>query len=152
MSLLFLLWSISARAETAEPVSLVRYFATTVCYAKENCVGPAVKNLEASQVTMQLEAFRKGNSSGWHAWDRNSLTESGVTLKSEIHVVKHAEPREFRYSIYAMLRSGKREGVVKTIYLKKMEDLRRIVLKDKPVKTGKGTVQAELVLDPVWVE
>lgn len=146
MSLLFLLWSTPVWAEAQETVSLSRYFTTKVCYSGGECVGPTAKNVGAANIQLKLAPFRKMDVQGKDAWEKNSVTEEGVTFKSEIHLIEYARPGKYKYYIYVMLRSGKREGVVKKFNMKSLDELKEVVLEDKPVKTSRGTIQAQLVL------
>lgn len=148
MNLLFLLWVIPTWATDAEPVSLSRYFAINTCDTSSQCTGPGAKNVESANLSLELVPFHKGTLAGWHARDQNSLAMDGVVFQSEIHLVKHAKPGKYAYYIYAMLRSGKRNGKIKTINLKSLKDLGVVVLTDEPVKTAGGTIQAQLVLGP----
>lgn len=146
--LLVLGFSVSSWAAENESVSLSRYFTIKTCYDGQGCVGPAAMQMESANSEIELKPFKKGNVQGVDGWDRQTLTESNIPFKSEIHLIKHSKPGKYKYYLYTMLRSGKRNGKIKTINLKELSDLKEITLTDEPVKVMGGTVQAQLVVGP----
>lgn len=147
---LFLLgFSIPSWATTNESVSLARYFTIKTCYeGQKECTGPVSKQLELANTDIELTPFKKGTSQGLDGWDRQTLTEENIAFNSEIHLIKHLKPGKYKYYIYVMLRSGKRNGKIKKIHLKELSDLKEITLTDEPVKFKGGTLQAQFVLGP----
>jgi hypothetical protein len=139
----------TAEAQSGTILSANRYFVTTVCYAKNECIGPTVKDIEHSSVTFDMQPMRKGDLQGTSALDEISVTEQDVPLKSQIRVTWNAGTRE--YHVYMMLRSGstlERNGVVKTFKLKSWSELQQVVLKDRPITQQGKTISAELYLGP----
>ena len=139
----------TAEAQSGTILSANRYFVTTVCDEKNDCIGPTVKDVERYSVTFNMQSVHKGDLQGTTALDENSVTEQGVPLKSEIRVTWNPGSRE--YNVYMMLRSGstlRRKGVVKTFRLKSWSELQQVVLKDRPIKQQGKTIKAELYLGP----
>jgi len=132
----------------AETISFTRYFTTTVCDSKNNCIGPTVKDIENSQVVLHLRPFRKGGKNGATAADENRLMEEGIPFISGIRITR--DDRNDEYYVHMMLRSGAstaRNGVIKTFTLKDFADLQQVTISDKPIKVNDKTVKVDLVLD-----
>lgn len=138
----------SLRAAGAETFKLSRWFTMKACNGEAKCMGPIAEDKDKAAQTLTLEPFKKGGKEGWHAYDRNELVENGITFKSEIHVIKWKKPGKYKYYIYAMLRSGNREGKVLMQDLKSLKSFKEKTLTDKPVPIVGGTLQAQLVLGP----
>lgn len=143
--IVFLLLSGAAQAAEEEVISLSRHFTLKTCDAEKHCVGPIAQNIEMSKVELKLTPFQKSTMKGLDGWDRNSLTEKGITFKSEIHLIKFAKPGKYKYYVYAMLRSGKRNGKIKKINFRELSDLKETIITDDPIKMKDATLQAQFV-------
>jgi hypothetical protein len=77
------------------------------------------------------------------SWD-----EEGVPIRTEIHVIRRARAGKPRFYLYAMLRTGKRNGKIRTLDLRDPSDLKEVVLTDEPIRYPGGTLQAQLVIGP----
>jgi hypothetical protein len=131
----------------ASAESISRYITIKTCNHAGECIGPTAKNLESANLDLEMQPAH-GKAEGHDAWDRQEITEAGVKIKSEIHVIRYKKPEKYTYYIYAMLRTGKRNGVIKTLSLKRWEDFKEFVLTDSPLKTANGTIHAQLAVGP----
>ena len=142
----------SATAETnsaAEVIKISRYLTLKSCYTGQKCIGPVAKDLENANVELKMKPIHKGDLQGQTAGSSFGLSEDGIPFKSEIQITK--KDGEEGYYIYMMLRSGqglKRHGKVHTFTVKNLSELKQTILKDAPIATKNGTLQAELVFGP----
>jgi hypothetical protein len=132
-------------AEESEVIPLLRYFIISPCTAQRKCIAPEAKQLETAQVKLKLEPFSKGGK-GVHGWDKNSLTLNHITFRSEIHLIRWQTPKKSKFYLYAMLRSGKRNGKLKMIDFDELSEIQNVLLTDDPIKTKKGFLKAQLLI------
>lgn len=148
MQLLLFLWLAAVPSAHAEAFSLSRYFTVKTCFTNSGCVGPTAKSIESANQRIDLEPFHKSGLEGLDGWERTYVASDGVLFHAEIHVIKYAHPGKYKYYIYTMLRSGKREGKIKKVFLKELEDFKEFTISDRPIKTKNGTAQVQLVVGP----
>ena len=132
-------------ASEKESITLSGNFLFKTCRKGLECIGPRLQDPPYPEVAeIELSPFHKGKESGLEGWHRDTVTEKGITFKSEIHIVKHAKPGKYQYYVYAMLRSGNRNGKVKKIKLKELSILGSTTITDDPIKYSEdGMIQAQ---------
>jgi hypothetical protein len=137
-----------AQTPEKETVSFSRYFTIKTCYTNKGCIGPVAKQIEAANTRIALTPFRKGDAMGEDGWDRQRLTEENIPFQSELHIMKHSNPGKHKFSLYVMLRSGKRNGVIKTFHFDDPEQIKQFTVTDKTIPFKGGVLQAQIVIGP----
>jgi hypothetical protein len=124
-----------------------RNFAIKRCYQKNDCTGPIIDNPQNGNVEIKFTPFGKGGVRGMSWRDKNEMLKDGIVFSSVINIVKHESPKKEGYFIYIMLRSGNREGRVKTFNIHDLSELNNLSIEDFPIAYKDGTLQAQLILN-----
>jgi hypothetical protein len=142
MVLSLLLATVLAHAFPPSPGSVTFHRRVEVreCYSRRQC--SQWRSLGEDPATLPLQAFGKAGLSGFDGWSRQALRVHQTTVKTEIHLVRHATPGPYKYFLYAMIRTGKRHGQTLEWNLHDLNQIQQRALLDKP----SGRFQARMII------
>lgn len=144
---LFLFLPLSLAPALAAAESIPHSLQAQWCDSKKHCSTTNPGKDDASGGRLEFNPI-SGKAVGHDAWIREATEARGVKIRTEIHVIRYEPAGKYAYYVYVMLRTGRRNGIIRTWNLQRWEDLAETVVTDRPYPLPNGTLTASLKIGP----